>query len=67
MLSQAVLNKLAVAGVPEEVAVFIQGSLNNGIELEPIRRKLAEEFGRDVGYGYLDRFMQAQQKEGGNV
>ena len=56
VISQEKLNELANAGVPNDVALWVQGSINNGVDLEVIRRKLAETLGREKGYGYLDRF-----------
>lgn len=60
-LSSAQLQKLSVGGVPNAVAQAIQKNLNAGNDLETIRQGLAKQFGRDIGFGYLDKFMSTIQ------
>jgi len=62
ILSQAKLNRFAAAGVPESVATQIQIALNRGATLEQIRQELAKIFGKEKGYGYLDRFMEVYER-----
>jgi len=57
VVSQSQLNKFAAAGVPVAVAEQIQLRLNEGYTLEEIRQELAQAFGKEKGYSYLDRFM----------
>ena len=60
-LSNAVLQKLTDAGLPLEVARGIWTNLRNLNDLDTIRQGLAGQFGQDVGFGYLDKFMQTLQ------
>ena len=62
VLTDTNLNKLARAGVPSDIAEKIQIALNEGATLEEVRTALAEVYGRDQGFNYLDRFMQTYEK-----
>ena len=42
----------------------INQAILEGNTLEEIRQALAEGFSKDVGFGYLDTFMQTLQQEG---
>ncbi len=53
---------LAGLGVPKDVADTVAVALQEGISLEAIRRALAEEYGREKGYHYLDVIMPYLQK-----
>lgn len=64
VLSQSTLNRLAIAGVPKDVALGIQGDLLAGYSLEAIRTNLASQFGKEKGFGYLDRFMEVMEEKG---
>ena len=54
---------LSGLGVPKEVADTISVALQEGLSLEAIRRALAEEYGREKGYHYLDVVIPYLQKE----
>lgn len=60
-LTQSSLNKVVKAGVSLEIAQGIWQNIIAGNTLEEIRVGLAGQFGREVGYGYLDKFMTALQ------
>lgn len=65
-LTSTALSKVTAAGVPPDIAQSIWEDIVSGFTLEEIRVNLAAEFGRDVGYAYLDKFMQALQGGGTN-
>ena len=54
--------KLAGIGAPRDVADTISVALQEGLSLEAIRRALAEEYGKEKGYHYLDIVMSYIQK-----
>jgi len=53
---------LAGLGIPKDVADTVAVALQEGLTLEAIRRALAEEYGRETGYHYLDVIMPYLQK-----
>lgn len=53
-------NVKSVVEVPDNIAQGIQENLDAGNTLEEIRQGLASQFGRELGYGYLDKYMSAQ-------
>ena len=58
-LSSTVINKALVSGVPTNVSDEIYGYLQQGLQLDQIRPLLEQKYGREKGYGYLDKFMPA--------
>lgn len=62
VLSDADLRKLARAGIPSDIAVKIQAALNQGFSLDNIRTSLADIYGKEEGFSYLDRFMETFKK-----
>ena len=67
LISQATLNKLAAAGVPEVVALDIQRSLNSGILDPTIRAHLIKQVGEQKGNSYMDEFLSVMGAGGGEV
>ena len=57
-------DKITSKGVPPSVVDDINQAILEGNTLEEIRQALAEGFSKDVGFGYLDTFMQTLQQEG---
>jgi len=55
--------KLSALGIPRNIADTISVALQEGLSLEAIRRALAEEYGREKGYHYLDIIMPYIQKQ----
>jgi hypothetical protein len=49
-----------VPGIPPNIAATIQANLDAGNSLEEIRQGLAGEFGKKLGYSYLDKYMTAK-------
>lgn len=60
-MTQSALNKVVSKGVPLNVAQGIWANIVAGNSLEEIRSGLAGQVGRDLGFGYLDKFMQSLQ------
>ena len=56
-LSSTDLQNLVVKGVPIPASDAISKAISEGIDLESIRLTLADIYGKDIGYGYLDTFM----------
>src|SRR3990167_7985076 len=57
-------DKITSKGVPPSTVDDITQAILEGNTLEEIRQALAQGFGKDVGFGYLDTFMQTLQQEG---
>lgn len=66
-LSNEDYKSLTAIGVPKVVADAIMIALNEGQDLEPIRLGLAEIYGKDKGYRYLDLFMPYIQERYGKA
>lgn len=64
-LTKANKDKIVGAGVPPSIVDLITQSIIEGNTLDEIRQALKEGFGQDVGFGYLDTYMQTLQDEGG--
>jgi len=62
-LSTSDYRNLAAMEIPKEVADAIAIALSEGNDLESIRRGLAEVYGREKGYSYLDKMMPYLQKK----
>lgn len=64
IISQATLNKLSVAGVPEVVALDIQRSFNSGIKESVIKAHLVKQLGQETGSAYFDAFKRIMGADG---
>ena len=62
-LTKGVADKVAAQGVPPSVVELINKSILEGATLEEVRQALAQGYGRDVGFGYLDKYMSNAQGE----
>ena len=59
--------ELSSMGVPNDVSDTIAVALQQGLSLEAIRRALAEVYGKDKGYHYLDVVMPYIQSKSSNI
>lgn len=67
-LTKGNADAIAAKGVPPSVVELITQAILEGDTLEDIREALAEGQGRDVGFGYLDKYMSTlQEKESGKT
>ena len=64
-LTKGNADKIAAAGVPPSVVKLITEAILEGNTLEEIRQALTEGYGKDVGFGYLDKYMSTLQKTKG--
>jgi len=62
-LTRSNADKIIAKGVPRDVVNLITQLIANGATLEQIRQALAQDFGRETGYKYLDLYMSTLQGE----
>jgi len=58
--SQAFGGQALTSAIPPEVSTLIEQGLSENKSLEDIRRTLAGIYGQDIGYQYLDKYMQSK-------
>ena len=56
VLSQSAINKLSIAGVPEDVAIGLQRDFNAGFSSEVIKQNAISQYGEELGIEYFDIF-----------
>jgi len=56
-------DKIAAQGVPPSVVELITQAILEGDTLEDIRQALATGHGKDIGFGYLDKYMSTLQEK----
>ena len=55
-ISSSQMTSLTLHQVPPQVSQYIYQHIAQGTSLEDIRTTLSNQYGKDVGYGYLDTF-----------
>jgi len=58
-------DRIVSEGVPPSIVDQITQAITSGLTLDEIRQSLKNDFGQDVGFGYLDSYMQTLQRGGG--
>ena len=62
-LTKGNADKIAAEGVPPSVVELITQAILEGNTLDKVRQALTEGYGKDIGFGYLDKYMNTLQSK----